>query len=88
MHQSQQNLQAELTAAGAKVTVGGLYAHYKNPHQYYQVLHLAITERDDQLCVIYQAQYGEKLIFVRPLASWLDTVEWQGQGLARFTPKG
>ena len=48
---------------------------------------LAITEADNSICIIYQAQYGERLTFVRPLASWLETVEWQGQRKQRFTPQ-
>lgn len=37
------------------------------------------------ICVIYEAQYGEKLAFVRPLKSWLQKVEWQGQIIDRLT---
>lgn len=85
MHKSSEILLDELRAAAAKVKVGGLYYHYKNPDLNYKVLRLAIVEADDSICVIYEAQYGEKLVFVRPLDSWLNTMEWQGQRVARFT---
>jgi len=85
MHKSHDELHSKLTAAAQQVSVGGSYAHYKNPHQLYTVLQLAITEWNDELCVIYQAQYDPELIFVRPLDSWLDVVEWQGVTVPRFT---
>jgi hypothetical protein len=85
MHKSQEELQAALQSAGQQVIVGGLYTHYKNPEQEYKVIHLAITEWDDDLCVIYQAQYAAQIIFVRPLKSWLQKVEWQGALVDRFT---
>jgi hypothetical protein len=85
MHKPQDELRKELGEAAQKVRVGGFYYHYKNPHESYKVLHVAITEWDDQMCVIYEAQYGERLIFVRPLSSWLDHVEWHGQTVPRFT---
>lgn len=84
MHTPQQALKTQLDAAATKVVVGGTYSHYKHPEQTYRVLHIAIAEADDTLCVIYQAQYGEHIIFVRPLSNWLDTVEWQGTLTPRF----
>lgn len=85
MHKSQAALANELNTAKENVIVGGIYYHYKNPSDNYKVLNVAITEWDDKVCVIYEAQYGEKLIFVRPLESWLDQVEWQGKLVQRFT---
>jgi hypothetical protein len=85
MHKGQDTLCVELEAAAKLVKVGGEYSHYKNPQQTYKVLHLAFTEWDDKVCVIYQAQYGENVIFVRPLDSWLEKVEWQGQLVDRFS---
>jgi hypothetical protein len=85
VHKSQEELQSRLTAAAKKVVVNGFYAHYKNPEQTYKVLHLAITEWDDEICVIYRAQYEAEVIFVRPLKNWLETVEWQGEVIDRFT---
>lgn len=87
MHKQQYELTDELQKASKKVKIGGYYYHYKNISNTYKVLNLAITESDDKICVIYEAQYGKKLIFVRPLESWLDKVSWQGQVIKRFTLK-
>jgi hypothetical protein len=88
MHKSQEELRKELQNAAESVEVDSNYAHYKNPQQTYKVLHLATTEWDDSICVIYQAQYDKDLIFVRPLSSWLDKVEWQNKIVDRFSKVG
>jgi hypothetical protein len=85
MHKSHEALQSEINEAGKKVAVGGSYYHYKNPDRNYKVLHLAVTEFDDELCVVYQAQYGKELIFVRPLKSWLSEVRLDNHIVQRFT---
>jgi hypothetical protein len=85
MHKSQKMLVDEITLASKLVKVGENYRHYKQPDNLYKVLNLAITEADDSLCVIYQACYGEELIFVRPLESWLETVKWNGKLVKRFS---
>ena len=85
MHKSQDELLKELALANKSVKVGGIYNHYKDVSKEYRVLNLAITENDDKICVIYQALYGKKLIFVRPLLSWLSSVKWHGQEIKRFT---
>ncbi len=38
----------------------------------YEIIGLGFLEATDELCVIHQAQYGEKLTFLRPLTIWLD----------------
>ena len=83
-HKPEQELRQAIEAAGTGVEVGGTYYHYKHPDQLYIVTELAILEADDEVCVIYQAQYGEKVSFVRPLSSWLESVEVGGKSVARF----
>ncbi|HMS23789.1 MAG TPA: DUF1653 domain-containing protein [Candidatus Saccharibacteria bacterium] len=83
-HKGKETLLAELEKAKTLVTVGGYYTHYKSPDKQYKVTQIAILEATDELCVIYQAQYGEKLSFVRPLTSWLETVRWQNNLVPRF----
>lgn len=85
MHKSYEQLHQELDAAAEHVAIEGIYAHYKNPDQTYKVTGLGITEWDDEICVMYRAQYDEALVFVRPLKSWLEKVEWAGGLLERFT---
>lgn len=85
MHKSHETLLNELNVAASKVKVGGMYCHYKNPQLTYKVLRLAFMESDDNICVIYEAQYDSQLVFVRPLDSWLDKVEWKSKVIDRFT---
>ena len=84
MHKTQAELKEEVDLAKQKVHVDGIYSHYKRPNETYRVVHLGFTEADDSLCVIYQAQYGERLIFIRPLSSWLEHIEWDGKMVERF----
>ncbi len=80
---SEKELRGRLERATQQVIVGATYKHYKN--QLYTVLNLAILEASNEIGVIYQANYGEKLTFIRPLADWLQAVDWQGSRLQRFT---
>jgi hypothetical protein len=84
-HREQLELAKEIEAAQSQVTVGTTYRHYKGADKIYLVTGLGFLEANDQLCVIYQAQYGERLTFVRPLSVWLETVEWDGRTVPRFT---
>lgn len=83
-HKEQISLTKEIEAAKAKVAIGAEYWHYKSKDKVYKVVDLGFLEASDELCVIYQAQYGEKLTFIRPLQSWLETVAWQGKIVPRF----
>jgi len=85
MHIPSNILANELKKAAEKVKVGGFYYHYKKPGDAYKVLNLAITEWDDKVCVIYEAQYGDRIVFVRPLETWLDEVEWENKTVKHFT---
>jgi hypothetical protein len=85
MHKSQDYLSNRLKLAEKQVEVGKMYFHYKNPEQAYKVIKIAITEWDDEICVIYEARYGNNLAFVRPLNSWLSKVKHEGRIQSRFT---
>ncbi len=83
-HKEYSVLNKELASAKAKVTVGANYRHHKDPSKLYKVIDYGFLESNDELHVIYQAQYGEGIIFLRPLTSWLEQVEWEGQTTPRF----
>lgn len=83
-HKEQLELAKEIKNAKSQVTVGVEYWHYKGKDKVYTVIGLGFMEANDELCVIYQAQYGEKLTFLRPLSIWLENVEWQGKTVPRF----
>jgi len=84
-HTSEEETQKLLDKTGKKITIGGIYSHYKNPQNTYKVLNLAIQEATEKVCVIYQAQYGRKLIWVRDLDNWLESVELDNKIVPRFT---
>ena len=83
--EEQIELKKKLDAAKAKIDIGAIYKHYKSDQKIYKVIDLAFMEATNQLCVIYKSQYEEKLTFIRPVRVWLQTVEWQGKAVPRFT---
>ncbi len=84
-HKEQLDLAKEIAAAKLKVTIGATYMHYKGADKVYKVISLGFLEASNELCVIYQAAYGERLTFIRPLSVWLEQVEWQDKMVPRFS---
>ncbi len=80
--ETQAQLSARLKKAAGLVIVGGQYKHYKQ--HTYCVLSLALREEDTEPVVVYQAEYGERIIFTRPLSSWVEEVEIDGKKVKRF----
>ncbi len=61
----------------------GRYRHYKgNDYQVYSVV--THSETLEPL-VLYRALYGDKGLWVRPLSMFLETVDVNGETLARFS---
>jgi hypothetical protein len=60
----------------------GLYQHYKGP--LYRVLDLAKHSETEEELVIYQALYGDKGFWARPLAMFTELVEIDGASQPRF----
>ena len=85
MHEgeSQAQLSERLAKASQQVTAGARYMHYKQ--RSYKVLSIALREEDNEPCVIYQAEYGDNLTWIRPVASWIEEVEVNGKKVNRFT---
>lgn len=84
-HKDHQQLHKELNEAKQLVKIGGIYSHYKYPENTYKVIGLGFREATDTICVMYQAMYDEDLVFIRELSSWLETPEFQGKAVQRFT---
>jgi len=61
----------------------GRYQHFKG--NFYQVLHLAKHSETQELLVVYQPEYGEREIWVRPLDMFNETIEREGKTLKRFS---
>ena len=85
MHEqeSQSQLSAKLAQAARQVTVGARYMHYKQLN--YIVVALALREEDNEPCVVYRAEYGDNVTWIRPLSSWTQEVEVGGKKVPRFT---
>jgi hypothetical protein len=64
----------------------GRYRHYKGRD--YQVLGLARHSETLEPLVVYQALYGERGLWVRPAAMFLETVEVGGKMTPRFAYLG
>jgi hypothetical protein len=62
----------------------GRYRHYKGPE--YEVLGEARHSETEEALVVYRALYGERGLWVRPKAMWLETVEVDGVPRPRFAP--
>jgi hypothetical protein len=60
----------------------GLYRHYKGAT--YQVLDLVRHSETEEELVLYRALYGERGLWVRPLAMFTQTVTIEGQQVPRF----
>jgi len=60
----------------------GLYRHYKGKE--YHVTGLARHSETLEPLVVYQALYGERGLWVRPAAMFVETVEVAGQRVPRF----
>lgn len=65
-----------------EVTVGKRYRHFKGNE--YLVLHLAKHSETLEDMVVYQALYGERGIWVRPLEMFLGEKEVDGNPVNRF----
>lgn len=64
----------------------GLYRHYKD--KLYRVIGTARHSETEEWLVVYQPQYGEGGLWVRPLAMFVEEVEVNGQQLPRFARIG
>lgn len=65
-----------------KTVCQGIYRHYKG--NLYQVLHTAQHSETVEALVVYRCLYGEYSVWVRPLAMFTETVEFEGKEIPRF----
>ena len=64
----------------------GLYKHFKGGR--YQVLGVARHTETDEELVVYQALYGERGLWVRPLTMFDESIERDGKTFKRFAYEG
>ena len=62
--------------------IGGTYRHYKG--NLYKVLGLAKHSETLEELVVYEAQYGERGLWVRPKEMFLETIVVNGEEKNRF----
>ena len=60
----------------------GRYHHYKGKE--YTVIGVARHSETDEELVVYRQEYGDHGLWVRPLAMFIETVEVDGNLVARF----
>lgn len=60
----------------------GRYRHYKGND--YEVMGVARHSETEEEVVVYRALYGERGLWVRPLAMFLETVLIEGRPCPRF----
>ena len=61
----------------------GRYRHFKGKE--YELLFVATHSGTLEPMVVYRALYGERGVWVRPAAMWLETVARDGVTKPRFT---
>lgn len=67
--------------AAASITPGR-YRHYKGND--YKVMGVAKHSETMENMVVYQALYGEQGLWVRPLAMFMEKVQFEGKEVQRF----
>ena len=60
----------------------GTYRHYKG--KLYTVIGVARHSETDERLVVYRPEYGERGLWVRPLAMFRERVDIEGQSVPRF----
>lgn len=60
----------------------GRYRHYKG--QFYQVIGVARHSETEEELVVYRTLYGERGLWVRPKAMFLEQVIVDGRAVPRF----
>lgn len=63
----------------------GHYRHYKGNR--YEVIDCVRHSETEEWLVLYRALYGERGLWVRPLAMFTDTVDTPTGPVARFRPE-
>ncbi|MEX1667730.1 DUF1653 domain-containing protein [Zhongshania guokunii] len=61
----------------------GLYRHYKGGE--YRVYEVATHSETEELLVVYRPLYGAGALWVRPLAMFVELIEFKGETMPRFS---
>ena len=87
-HKEQQDLILELESLKLKIKIGDRYYHYKHSDQFYHIITVGFIEATEEACVVYEAEYGDKITWVRSQSDFFAKVEVDGKEVDRFTKVG
>lgn len=81
-----QQLLSELDNLKKRINVGDKFYHFKHPDQFYSVIAIGFIESSEQLCIAYQAEYGDKITWVRTETEFFSKAKLEdGTEVDRFT---
>ena len=83
-HCSQDELTKTVNQANKLVKVGEIYRHYKDSNLKYEIKEIGIFEETEQPCVVYQALYGDKILWIRTLENFTEFIEIDRKKVRRF----
>lgn len=81
----EEKIKENINSSKRTLKTGSIYKHFKGNE--YLVLHLAKHSETLENLVVYQALYGERGIWVRPLNMFLEQVQVDGKMVNRFQEK-
>lgn len=85
-HKEEQQLLSDLDQANQIIDPTKEYYHYKHPDLRYKILAIGFIEASEEACVVYQAQHGNKFVWVRTVDEFLSQVALEdGTEVDRFT---
>ena len=71
-----------MESPSARQVSPGKYRHYKG--NLYTVFGVARHSETEEELVVYRQEYGDRGLWVRPLAMFVETVEVEGRQVPRF----
>lgn len=85
-HKGEDELLKNLQALRGKISVGDKYCHYKHPDKYYSILAIGFIEATEEPCIVYQAEYGDRFVWIRTESEFFAKVTLEdGTMVDRFT---
>lgn len=85
-HRDQTKLLKDLESLKSKIKVGDKYYHYKHHDQFYHIVAVGFIEATEEPCVVYEAEYGDKITWVRTENDFFAKVKLEdGTEVDRFT---
>lgn len=85
MPHDEQILSNQVETSSHGLVTGGRYRHYRK-QQLYTIIGFGLLEATEDPAVIYRAEYGERLTWIRTVADFTARVEVDGQSVSRFLP--